>query len=348
MPLPRILPRPLHRDETGIASTVGTIMALLVFLTFLSLIVNQYVPVWMKDSEAAHMSGAFGQFGNLKSGIDFQVLAATAAAQSQTRYVPVTTFAPITLGVDGVPIFAGPTTGELTLRPEAAPWTVEFYYSISGAATKSTDRSAGQILLDVHNRYFVPQVLAYESGGIIRSQVLGQAVRAEPSFAVTKTQNSVAVAFTLVSLFGTGAAAGTTTDGVSARLIGVDRQDYSTIQSSLWINHTTAFGPAWYGLFNDTFAKAFGVTPERFGTCPAPYCYTRAYVDSHPALLLVETPHYEVRTTWDPSAATYSVYLEVKNDWQNLDPVGLAIGAIVVQHAYVEAAVGSAVKDVQV
>jgi len=347
MPLPRILPRPLHRDETGVASTVGTIMALLVFLTFLSLIVNQYVPVWMKDSEAAHMNSAFGQFGNLKSGIDFQVLAATAAAQSQTRYVPVTTFAPITLGVDGVPIFAGPTTGELTLLPDAAPWTVEFHYSINGVATRAADRSAGQILLDVHNRYFVPQMLAYESGAVIRSQVLGQAVRAEPSFAVTKT-SSVAVAFTLISLFGTGAAAGTSTDGVTARLIGVDRQDYSAIQSSLWINHTTTFGPAWYALFNDTYAKAFGVTPERFGSCPAPYCYTSAYVDSHPALLRITTPHYDVRTTWSASAATYSVVLEVKNDWQNLDPVGLAIGAIVVQHGYVEAAVGTAVKDVQV
>ena len=152
MPLPRRLPRPLHRDESGVASTVGTIMALLVFLTFLSLIVNQYVPVWMKDSEAAHMSGAFGQFGNLKSAIDFQVLAAMAAAQTGTRYVPVTAFAPITLGVDGVPVFAGPTTGDLTLYPDASPWTVQFQYSINGVTTIATDRSAGEILLDVHNR----------------------------------------------------------------------------------------------------------------------------------------------------------------------------------------------------
>ena len=37
-------------------------MALLVFLTFMSLIVNQYVPVWMKDSEASHMGAAFASF----------------------------------------------------------------------------------------------------------------------------------------------------------------------------------------------------------------------------------------------------------------------------------------------
>jgi len=50
-------------DDDGVASTVGTIMALLVFLTFLSLITNQYVPVWMKDSEAGHMGEALGQLG---------------------------------------------------------------------------------------------------------------------------------------------------------------------------------------------------------------------------------------------------------------------------------------------
>src|SRR5437867_8242758 len=62
----RLLIRDIRGDEKGVASTVGTIMALLVFLTFLSLIVNQYVPVWMKDSEASHMNGALGQFGGLK------------------------------------------------------------------------------------------------------------------------------------------------------------------------------------------------------------------------------------------------------------------------------------------
>src|SRR5438445_12322504 len=58
--------RRIRRDESGVASTVGTIMALLVFLTFISLIVNQYVRVCMKDSEASHMGNAFGEFGASK------------------------------------------------------------------------------------------------------------------------------------------------------------------------------------------------------------------------------------------------------------------------------------------
>ncbi|MFA5895786.1 MAG: hypothetical protein WC985_02645, partial [Thermoplasmata archaeon] len=101
--------RRLRRDERGVASTVGTIMALLVFLTFLSLIVNQYVPVWMKDSEAAHINGAIGQFGGIKGAIDLQVLGAQMAQNSGSVFIPTTSSTAVTLGVDGVPIFSAPT-----------------------------------------------------------------------------------------------------------------------------------------------------------------------------------------------------------------------------------------------
>src|SRR2546425_500812 len=114
----RILIRDIRRDEEGVASTVGTIMALLVFLTFLSLIVNQYVPVWMKDSEASHMNGALGQFGGIKGAIDLQILAAQAAQISGTHYIPVTASSAVSLGVDGVPIFAASTLGTLQSFPD--------------------------------------------------------------------------------------------------------------------------------------------------------------------------------------------------------------------------------------
>src|SRR5512136_3063216 len=113
--------RRLREDESGVASTVGTIMALLVFLTFMSMIVNQYVPVWMKDSEAAHMSGAFGQFGTFKGNVDLQMLAAQMAQNAGVHYIPITTYTAVTLGVDGVPIFAGSTVGDLNAYPSLSP-----------------------------------------------------------------------------------------------------------------------------------------------------------------------------------------------------------------------------------
>src|SRR2546427_298545 len=170
----RILIRDIRRDEEGVASTVGTIMALLVFLTFLSLIVNQYVPVWMKDSEASHMNNALGQFGGLKGAIDLQILAAEAARTSGTHYIPVTASSAVTLGVDGVPIFSAPSIGALQAIPDAGSFTVQFSYipnkAVPSQVATVNETSSGAIQLSVGNRYYIAQTIAYENGAVIRYQ----------------------------------------------------------------------------------------------------------------------------------------------------------------------------------
>src|SRR5437867_83519 len=191
--------RRIREDESGVASTVGTIMALLVFLTFMSLIVNQYVPVWMKDSEAAHMAGAFGQFGSFKGAVDLQMLASQMTQNAGLHYVPITTFTPVTLGVDGVPIFSSPTIGDLRSIPsddpstaavEGAPFTTQLTYNIRGVPTRVNESSAGQITLDVFNRYYIRQSIIYENGAVIRWQGDGQTVRVFPTFEVDVVNNT--------------------------------------------------------------------------------------------------------------------------------------------------------------
>src|SRR3989440_1427828 len=149
----RLLIRDIRGDERGVASTVGTIMALLVFLTFLSLIVNQYVPVWMKDSEASHMNGALGQFGGIKGAIDLQILAAQAAKISGTHYIPVTSSSAVSLGVDGVPIFAASTLGTIQSYPDAVPLPVPLYSLSRGAATRAQEQSNGSLEPHAATRY---------------------------------------------------------------------------------------------------------------------------------------------------------------------------------------------------
>src|SRR2546428_4510825 len=124
----RLLIRDLRADEEGVASTVGTIMALLVFLTFLSLIVNQYVPVWMKDSEASHMNSALGQFGGLKGAIDLQILAAEAARTSGTHYIPLTASSAVNLRVDAAPTFSAPSNWAPQPIPDAVSFPVQLSY----------------------------------------------------------------------------------------------------------------------------------------------------------------------------------------------------------------------------
>src|SRR5437867_3183425 len=197
-------------------------MALLVFLTFLSLITKQYVPVWMKDSEAGHMGEALGQIGTFKTNIDLQILAARAANDAGHHYIPVTTYSTVKLGVDGVPIFSQPTQGALVVDASQAPWTIQFQYNVSGKRTNVSEWSCacgGNVVLSVANRYFPQQAVAYENGALIRWQLDGQVVKGEPSFQVLVASTSVRVDFTLVQLFGSGGVAGTTAEGLQSRLI---------------------------------------------------------------------------------------------------------------------------------
>jgi len=330
-----LLKRALRRDDEGVASTVGTIMALLVFLTFLSLIVNQYVPVWMKDSEAAHMSGALGQFGGFKGSVDLQVLAAQIARDAGSHYIPVTTSNAITLGTDGVPIFAAPTLGEMAVVPDAAAWTVEFYYDIRGVPTFVEEASSGAISLSVQNRYYIPQRMIYENGAVIRWQADGQVIRAPPVFEAVRLNGSLDMSFQLISLYGRDSVSGTTTEVVNAKVFGLDRQDYVDITSTLWINHTSAYGIAWYQFFNNTLSKALGLTSGTFVSVQSP----------QQVLLLEFTARqgvedvYRVRTSWDSVGLVYITRLEI------FDTSFLPMGTFRLQHAHVQVGIGEASED---
>src|SRR3989475_5508364 len=103
-----------------------------------------------------HERGA-GQVCRVKGAIDLQILAAQAAQISGTHYIPVTASSAVSLGVDGVPIFAASTLGTLQSFPDGGPFTVSFDYLIRGVSTHVQEQSNGSIELDVGNRYYVPQ-----------------------------------------------------------------------------------------------------------------------------------------------------------------------------------------------
>ena len=331
----RVVIRRLKRDEQGVASTVGTIMALLVFLTFLSLIVNQYVPVWMKDSESAHMNTALGQFGGLKGAIDLQILAAQIAQSAGLHYIPVTASSPVTLGLDGVPIFAAPTVGEMNVKPDEGAWTVAFYYDIRGVTTKVEESATGAVELNVGNRYFVPQKIVYENGAVIRSQLDGQTVRAQPVFEPTRINNSLDLSFQLVSLYGRGGVAGTSTEIVNSKLFGLDRQDYEDLESTIWINHTSAYGLAWYSFFNATLAKEFGITSGTFTRSPP----TGNLLSLDFIGKIGSDQVYRVRANYNSQTTMWTVLVEVR------DTGPLPLGMFRLQHAYVTVGVGEGTEE---
>lgn len=324
------LTRRLRRDDEGVASTVGTLMALLVFLMFLSLIVNQYVPVWMKDSEASHMNTALGQFSTLKGSIDLQNLAAQSAG---SEYVPVTAASAVTLGVDGVPIFAVPTVGILTSDPDAGGFTVTFDYLIETPSgvdfpARVREQSNGSIVLNALNRYYTAQKIVYENGAVIRAQQDGQVVRAQPTFLVTETNDTMVVRFDLISLYGRGGVTGTSTEVLNSRLFATDVQTYDRFPGNgvIWINHTSAYGLAWYYFFNATLGDALGLG----GT------YTETPLDQTFTARLGAFVVYKVSASYIPTRNLYLTRLEIHNT------PGLSLDAFRLRHAQVQIGVGEA------
>ncbi|HEX9340191.1 MAG TPA: hypothetical protein VF992_03335 [Thermoplasmata archaeon] len=330
----RVLIRELRSDERGVASTVGTIMALLVFLTFLSLIVNQYVPVWMKDSEASHMNNALGQFGTVKGSIDLQTLAAQSARNAGTFYIPTTASSAVGLGVDGVPIFAAPTLGMLQSSPDSGAFTVQFNYVIRGVSTPVREQSNGTIDLDVANRYYVPQRIAYENGAVIRYQNDGQVIRAQPTFAVVKTNTSLDISFGLVSLYGAGSITGTSTEVVNTQVFSFDRQDYSGFASNavVWINHTSRYGLAWYAFLNQTLADALKLG----GT------YTSTPLDQSFTAKIGLLTVYKITSSFNPTTRLYTLRLEIHNN-----ALVMPLSVFRLQHAQVQVGVGENTQNVQ-
>ncbi len=248
--------RSIKWDDRGVASTVGTIMALLVFLTFMSLIVDQYVPVWMKDAESAHMNEAFGQFGNLKSNIDNKVISCQVAKIAGQPCMRVTTFTPVTLGVDGVPLFASPTAGELQVNPWEGNLSVDFFYRAGNLSLPFNESSGGRIELNVYNRYYVPQTIVYENGAVLVYQVDGELVGIEPHFIIENRTQYMAISFSRITLFGSGSTAGVSTEGVQTRIVNTETERFN-LTTDLNLTLRTDYEKAWFHFYNDTLFEAF-------------------------------------------------------------------------------------------
>lgn len=314
-------------DDEGVASTLGTTMALLVFLTFMSLIVNQYVPAWMKETEASHTNGVLGQFGGLKSAIDLQILAAHSAANAGRTYIPVTATSAITLGIDGVPVFATPTTSTMSVFPSIGRFTVEFEYEIAFEPQRVSTNSTGSLEIDIHNRYVEPQRIAYENGAILRYQSTGQVIRGPPTFSVNNVNNALEVSIGLVSLFGSGTVSGTQTEVVNSQVFAVDPQTYMNfpLDMRIWMNGTSRYGLAWYQFLNDTLASSL-----RLGGT-----FERNSLDVRFTGMKDGVTVYVVSASLNPTNGLYTLRLEIRNN-----PGVLAIREIRTLRAEVNLGVG--------
>ncbi len=244
--------RNIEKSEEGVATTVGTIMALLIFLSLLSLITQQYVPIWMEDNEAYHMDEVQGQMASMKGGIDSLIL------NDQKGYPR---YSSVTLGAEGIPLFAGSTPGSIRFNPR---WGSDVDKGMNLTFTASEDenttlRSSGNISVKSYNRYYEDQTLVYEHGAILLEQEEGEVMRAAPPIRIDEVEGKYRIRITMVDLVGSERhLAGTATVGVTTELVSSFSNTYED-PTNLNLSLTTGYPELWRThLNNETDVEDIG------------------------------------------------------------------------------------------
>jgi hypothetical protein len=239
---------------------VGTILSLMVFLTFLGMFTNQYVPIWMKDNESTHMNNVVGQLSNLKSGIDMQIL----NNNEQVASAPI--FAPIQLQAEGVPVFASPTMGTLAFTSEGGTdgpsVEIEYTYTVGGATYELNSTNGGLTggSLEFYgpNRYFIQQNVTMENGGIMLKQVDGEAMLSGIAIRLVNNSGQWTVKITLTSLTGVSKTiGGFGTKSITSTLEYTYYQKLTnTIGNDTKLTIVTKYPGAWRQYFSDLLNKS--------------------------------------------------------------------------------------------
>jgi hypothetical protein len=234
-------------DDEGVAATVGTIMTILVFLTFLGVFTNQFVPVWMSDNESTHMTEAIQQMVSLKSDIDGLI-----ADYANTLVATTPIVIPVTLSAPGIPVFAGPTAGILAFSPDTPGGRPSFNTNYTSNMEADDGHTGGEVRLYCPNRYYVEQTVIYEGGAIIINQTDGEFIISGIGISVTNYSGHKIVQMTQISLVGMNkTVGGTGAKAVNANLLYASTTVYDDQAGTEDIDITivTRHGSAWASYF---------------------------------------------------------------------------------------------------
>lgn len=231
------------KNKEGVSAPVGMMLILIIFIIILAIITQYYVPIWMTDKEAKQMKQVENDFSQLKLNIDLQIL-------NGNKYFPLNT--PISLGTEGMPIFATGTSG--TLSSNIRDGTFNLYNE-----NKTIDYSSiGNIKYESNNRYYPRQNYIYENGAIILQQPTGSFIRIQPGIKIEKVNNNITFWYTMITIQGENRTiGGTGTEGIQTTLI----DNLTIIENwengeNITIRINSDYADAWERYFNGTFENA--------------------------------------------------------------------------------------------
>ena len=182
-------------SRRAVVSVVGTLLSLLVFLSLFGIFLEQYLPLWMTDNEAQFTAKTQASFADLKSNIDLQ-----AVLQGPPVYAT-----PFVMSSDGVPVLAQPTAGVLNFVPHSSGVfaNVSMSPGPGGSARFYQNFSLGSLTMNLPNRYYSPQLFAFEDDAVVQEQSsTQQLVMYPPTLSLNVSGSQVAVTMELLQLQG--------------------------------------------------------------------------------------------------------------------------------------------------
>ncbi len=236
-----LLMKIVYDKEEGIASVIGTLFSLLLFITLLSTFVTQYVPVYMKTNEEQHDMQVLSQFSQIRTEVDMLTI---------TNDLNYSTYAPVTLGASGIPLFAQQTTGELEINPFAQDLSNQFMnisFNSSGIGVINL-YAGGSIEFIAPNRYYVPESFIYFNGALVRTNLAqsnASVILVGSDFSATNSSDGVHLSFVMQHIYGTSdVVTGTDTRGIEITLVGTQKNVYSLSDQDVNVTFNTTFNYA--------------------------------------------------------------------------------------------------------
>lgn len=228
----------LRKSVDGQASAVGTMLAVVVILTLLSAVTLYYVPEWMKETEANHMSTVLIQFGDLKKNIDSQIILGDTTVEASSPFV---------LGTEGIPIFTFTIEGTLTVDPFTGA------FNIQDESQTLNVTSMGIIKFSSRNTYYMQQTFIYMNGGVIVDQSKGETMKIGSTFSVTN-ESGITLTTTVISICGEKKVlSGSRTENVKTRLVCSQLKEFAWAEGeNITVTISSSYVNAWNNFFSNT------------------------------------------------------------------------------------------------
>jgi hypothetical protein len=234
----------IRRDEEGVASSIGTMLAILVILALVTMVTTGWAPEWTKSKESEHLRVVEAQFANLKALMDQLGLSSNTETKIST---------PITLGSEGFPLFSSDSTGTISM---ISTNNADFNrFSITNSTGLFERVAYGSLVYKSHNTEYVDQTFHYENGAIAIEQNDGEVITTGPAMIVQNLTQGLKVSITMMSIYSDGSSySGVGTIGINCRLV----QEKITTErtwsptETVYINVTTEIYEAWYDYFSST------------------------------------------------------------------------------------------------